>query len=92
MYIPIPDTIPVNNTSVYKKFATMRTITIHTENESHINLLRALLEELKIKFEISKKELTDWQKQQLEEGIKQADNGIFYSYEEAEKIIDKWFK
>ncbi len=34
----------------------MSTITIHTENENQINLLKALLKELKINFEINKEE------------------------------------
>jgi ribonuclease D len=44
----------------------MSTITIHTENENQINLLKALLKELKINFEINKEEnLTDWQKRKF---------------------------
>lgn len=39
----------------------MGTITIHPENENQINLLKDLLKELKISFEIEKEEgLTEW--------------------------------
>ncbi|SHF12451.1 DUF2683 family protein [Chryseobacterium takakiae] len=39
----------------------MSTITIHTDNENQINLLKALLKELKINFEIEKEgKLTQW--------------------------------
>lgn len=41
----------------------MSTITIYPENENQINLLKALLKELKISFEIEKEEgLTEWQR------------------------------
>jgi predicted transcriptional regulator len=71
----------------------MSTITIHTENENQINLLKALLKELKINFEINKEEeLTEWQRRQLKEGIAQADNGDFVTNEEAKKILDQCFK
>lgn len=71
----------------------MSTITIHTENENQINLLKALLKELKINFEINKEEeLTEWQRRQLKEGIAQADNGDFLTNEEAKKILDQCFK
>ncbi|WP_267401793.1 MULTISPECIES: DUF2683 family protein [unclassified Chryseobacterium] len=71
----------------------MSTITIHTENENQINLLKAPLKELKINFEINKEEeLTEWQRRQLKEGIAQADNGDFVTNEEAKKILDQCFK
>lgn len=72
----------------------MSTITIHTENENQINLLKALLKELKINFEINSKEenLAEWQRRQLKEGIAQADQGDFVTSEEAKKILDQCFK
>ncbi|MCY1663042.1 DUF2683 family protein [Chryseobacterium sp. SL1] len=71
----------------------MSTITIHTENENQINLLKALLKELKINFEINKEEnLTDWQKKQLLKGIDEADKGDFVSKEDAKEILDQCFK
>ena len=71
----------------------MSTITIHTENENQINLLKALLKELKINFEIDKEEkLTDWQKKQLLKGINEADKGDFVSKEDAKEILDQCFR
>ncbi|WP_336690935.1 MULTISPECIES: DUF2683 family protein [unclassified Chryseobacterium] len=71
----------------------MSTITIHTENENQINLLKALLKELKINFEIDKEEnLTEWQKKQLLKGIDEADKGDFVSKEDAKEILDQCFK
>lgn len=71
----------------------MSTITLHNESENQLKLIEALLKELNIKFEVSKKEkLTDWQEKQLQEGIDQANRGEFFTEDEAEKIIDKCFK
>ncbi len=71
----------------------MSTITIHTENENQINLLKALLKELKINFEIDKEEnLTEWQKKQLIKGIDEADKGDFVSKEDAKEILDQCFR
>ncbi|QWA40292.1 MULTISPECIES: DUF2683 family protein [Chryseobacterium] len=71
----------------------MSTITIHTENENQINLLKALLKELKINFEIDKEEnLTEWQKKQLLKGIDEADKGDFVSKEDAKEILDQCFR
>ncbi len=71
----------------------MSTITIHTENEKQISLLRTLLQELKIKFEISHEEkLTEWQKEQLAEGIRQADQEEFFTEKESREIIDQCFR
>ncbi len=71
----------------------MSTITIHTENENQINLLKALLKELKISFEINKEEnLTDWQRKKLLEGIAQADRGDFVTEDEIKEKLDQCFK
>jgi predicted transcriptional regulator len=71
----------------------MSTITIYTENENQINLLKALLKELKINFEINKEEnLTEWQKKQLLKGIDDADKGDFVSKEDAKEILDQCFR
>jgi predicted transcriptional regulator len=71
----------------------MSTITIHTENENQINLLKALLDELKINFEINKEEnLTEWQKDEILKGIEQADRGDFVTNEEAKEILNQCFK
>ncbi|MBP6577333.1 MAG: hypothetical protein KA232_09000 [Chryseobacterium sp.] len=71
----------------------MSTITLHNESENQLKLIEALLKELNIKFEVSKKEkLTDWQRKQLQEGIDQANRGEFFTEDEAEKILDKCFK
>ena len=71
----------------------MSTITLYNESENQLKLIEALLKELNIKFEVSKKEkLTDWQQKQLQEGIDQANRGEFFTKDEAEKILDKCFK
>ena len=71
----------------------MSTITLHNESKNQLKLIEALLKELNIKFEVSKKEkLTDWQRKQLQEGIDQANRGEFFTEDEAEKILDKCFK
>ena len=74
----------------------MSTITLHNESENQLNLIENLLKEMKIKFDISKKEevviLTDFEKKLIQKGIDEADNGEFYSEEESEKIIDECFK
>ena len=68
----------------------MSTITLHNESKNQLKLIEALLKELNIKFEVSKKEkLTDWQQKQLQEGIDQANRGEFFTEDEAEKILDK---
>lgn len=75
------------------KIIQMSTITIHTENENQINLLKAFLKELKINFEINKEEkLTELQKKQLLEGIDQANQGDFFTDEESKEILDQCFK
>jgi len=71
----------------------MSTITIHTENENQINLLKALLKELKINFEINKEEkLTEWQKEKILKGISDIENGNFSTSEsvseKARKCLD----
>lgn len=71
----------------------MSTITIYTDNENQINLLKALLKELKINFEIEKEgKLTQWQKKRLLEGIEQADRGEFATDEEVKEILNQCFK
>lgn len=71
----------------------MSTITLLNESENQLKLIEALLKELKIKFDVSKDgELSEWQKQELQEGINQANRGEFFTDEEAEKILDKCFK
>lgn len=74
----------------------MSTITLHNESESQLKLIENLLREMKIKFEVSKKEeiviLSDFEKKLIQKGIDEADRGEFYSEEESEKIIDECFK
>ncbi|MGC4129551.1 MAG: hypothetical protein QM564_08300 [Bergeyella sp.] len=64
----------------------MSTFTIHTESEKQENLLKALFEELKVKFTISEKEeFTDWQKNLIDEGLKDIKEGRTISSEEVRK-------
>ncbi|WP_294303988.1 DUF2683 family protein [uncultured Chryseobacterium sp.] len=65
----------------------MSTITIHTDNENQINLLKALLKELKINFEINREEnLMEWQKKRIMKGISDIAKGKFSS---SESVRDK---
>lgn len=74
----------------------MSIITLHNESENQLNLIESLLKEMKIKFDISRKEdvviLSDYEKKLIQKGIDEADNGEFYSEEESEKLLDKCFK
>ena len=67
----------------------MSTITLHNESENQLNLIESLLEELNIKFDISKEneieELTDWQKESIERGINDFANGRISTSEEVRK-------
>ncbi|MFC6269079.1 hypothetical protein [Frigoriflavimonas asaccharolytica] len=67
----------------------MSTITLHNETENQLSLIENLLEELKIRFDISKEiemeELTDWQKESIERGIDDFENARFTTSEEVRK-------
>jgi hypothetical protein len=51
----------------------MSTITLHNESENQLNLIENLLKEMKIKFDISKKEdvvkLSDFEKKLIQKGL-----------------------
>lgn len=71
------------NLFLIKKY---RNFTIHTESEKQENLLKTLFEELKVKFTISEKEeFTDWQKNLIDEGLKDIKEGRTISSEEVRK-------
>jgi len=74
----------------------MSTIILHNESENQLKLIEKLLTELKIKFDISKKEkivkLSDYERELIQNGIDEADKGDFYTKEESEKIIAECFK
>ena len=74
----------------------MSTIILHNESENQLNLIENLLKELKIKFEISKKDevlkLTSFEKELIQKGLDEAERGEFYTKEESEKIIAEYFK
>lgn len=67
----------------------MSTITLHNESEKQLKLIENLLREMKIKFEISKKEevviLTDFEKKLIKKGIDDIKAGRFTSSEEVSK-------
>lgn len=74
----------------------MSTITLHNESENQLKLIEALLKELNIKFEVSKKEkivkLTDFEKKLIQEGLDDVKNGNVISSEEARKRAEECFK
>ena len=69
---------------------------VYPKNKSELDLLKSLLEKMKVSFEnteVSEKiVLTKGQKESIIEGIKAADENDFYSEEEAKKLIEECFK
>ena len=67
----------------------MSTITFHNESENQLKLIEALLKEMKIEFEVSEElenqDLTDWQKELIDEGLKDLQEGRIISSEEVRK-------
>ena len=67
----------------------MSTITFHNESENQLKLIEALLKEMKIEFEVSEElenqDLTDWQKELIDEGLKDIEEGKIISSEEVRK-------
>ena len=67
----------------------MSTITLHNESENQLKLIEALLKEMKIEFEVSEElenqDLTDWQKELIDEGLKDLEEGKIISSEEVRK-------
>lgn len=71
----------------------MDVITIHTDNENQTDLLRALLNELKIKFETNHTEtLTDLQKEKIQKGINDIEIGRFSTSKTVQKRVKECFK
>ena len=67
----------------------MSTITLHNESENQLKLIEALLKEMKIEFEVSEElenqDFTDWQKELIDEGLKDIEEGRIISSEEVRK-------
>ena len=67
----------------------MSTITLHNESENQLRLIEALLKEMKIEFEVSEElenqDFTDWQKELIDEGLKDIEEGKIISSEEVRK-------
>ena len=67
----------------------MSTITLHNESENQLKLIEALLKEMKIEFEVSEElenqDFTDWQKELIDEGLKDLQEGRIISSEEVRK-------
>ena len=67
----------------------MSTITFHNESENQLKLIEALLKEMKIEFEVSEElenqDFTDWQKELIDEGLKDIEEGKIISSEEVRK-------
>jgi hypothetical protein len=77
----------------FTKILKMDVITIHTDNENQTDLLRALLNELKIKFETNHTEtLTDLQKEKIQKGINDIEIGRFSTSKTVQKRVKECFK
>lgn len=72
----------------------MENLIIYPENQKQLQILKSLLEEMKIKFKSEEQveELLDWQKKLIDEGLKDAKEGRLLSREEVEKRIEECFK
>ncbi|WP_373708927.1 hypothetical protein [Kaistella sp.] len=74
----------------------MEGLTVYPKNNSEMDLLQNLLQKMKISFEKTIVEnkiiLSEAQKISVTEGIEEADKGIFYTEDEAKKIIEQCFK
>ena len=74
----------------------MSTITLYNESENQLKLIEALLKELNIKFEVSKKQkivkLTDFEKKLIQECLDDVKIGDVISSEEARKRAEECFK
>lgn len=74
----------------------MSTITLYNESENQLKLIEALLKELNIKFEVSKKQkivkLRDFEKKLIQEGLDDVKIGDVISSEEARKRAEECFK
>lgn len=72
----------------------MENLIIYPENQKQLQILKSLLEEMKIKFKSEEQveELQDWQKKLIDEGLKDAAEGRLLSREEVEKRIEECFK
>ena len=67
----------------------MSTITLHNESENQLKLIEALLKEMKIEFEVSEElenqDFTDWQKELIDEGLKDLQEGRIIASDEVRK-------
>jgi len=65
----------------------MENLIIYPETKKQLDILKALLEEMKIRFksETEVEELQDWQKRLIAEGIEDIKAGRFTSAEEVSK-------
>ncbi len=72
----------------------MENLIIYPENQKQLQILKSLLEEMKIKFKSEEQveELQDWQKKLIDEGLKDAAEGRLLSREEVDKRIEECFK
>ena len=72
----------------------MENLIIYPENQKQLQILKSLLEEMKIKFKSEEQveELLDWQKKLIDEGLKDAAEGRLLSREEVDKRIEECFK
>ncbi len=72
----------------------MENLIVYPENQKQLQILKSLLEEMKIKFKSEEQveELQDWQKKLIDEGLKDAAEGRLLSREEVDKRIEECFK
>lgn len=72
----------------------MENLIVYPENLKQLQILKSLLEEMKIKFKSEEQveELLDWQKKLIDEGLKDVEEGKLLSREEVNKRIEECFK
>lgn len=65
----------------------MENLIVYPDNQKQLNVLKLLFEEMKISFksESNEEKLEDWQKNLIDEGIKDFEEGRFNSREEVSK-------
>jgi len=72
----------------------MENLIIYPENQKQLQILKSLLEEMRIKFksEEQTEELLEWQKKLIDDGLRDAEEGNVLSREEVDKRIEECFK
>lgn len=71
---------------------TMESLIIHPESKKQYEVIKAFLEEMKIKFtskNIVEAGLEDWQKELIDRGLNDFENGKIFSHEDVMKSAEE---